>query len=317
MRYRILVPLLALALVSNALIFAGAQDQEENVRGAFIGSRPTAGGSGASSGGGANTAVRRRPRRTPKKSTANRNTNRDSSTANTRTNPTSNTNTTSSANTSVPINAYASTPIALGYSLFMRDSQGNAVRVDPSREFRAGDRVRLSLETNIDGYLYVFYTENDSNPQMIFPDARLDEGYNEIDAHVPAEVPSSFETDERLRWFVFDQNPANERLYIVVTKEPLPGVPIADDLTEYCKERPKPCVWQPTPGLWAQIKANMNARVYIDKSQTYGQVQTKAEHDATTRGLGLERGAPEPSVIRMNAVASNGILVTVLDLIHK
>jgi hypothetical protein len=316
MRYKIFVPLLVVALVTSAYTFAGAQDQEENVRGAFIGTRPPSGGASVGGSAGVSTGGRsRRPRRTPPKNTSNRTTNKNSSTGNTSVTVKSNTNI--NATTNVPVNAYASTPIALGYSLFMRDESGNAVRVDPSREFRAGDRVRLSLETNVDGYLYVFYTENDTNPQMIFPDARLDEGYNEIDAHVPYEVPSSFETDERLRWFVFDNKPANERLYIVVTREPLPGIPIGDDLAEFCRNRPKPCVWQPTPGLWTQLKANINARVYIDKTKTYGQVQTKAESEATTRGLGLSRSAPEPSVIRMNAVASTGILVTVLDLIHK
>lgn len=314
MRLKIFVSLLAVALIGNALIFVRAQE-EENVRGTFISSRPKSGSTGTAtantntSASGGTSASRRRTRRT-----TSRPANKNSSSGNTAGNPRSNTN---SNTTIASVNAYASTPIALGYSLFMRDANGNAVRVDPSREFRAGDRVRLSLETNIDGYLYVFYTENDANPQMIFPDARLDEGYNEIDAHVPAEVPSSFETDERLRWFVFDEKPANERLYIVVTREPLPGIPIGDDLIEYCKNRPKPCVWQPTPGLWAQLKANMNARVYIDKTNAYGQVQTKTEQTATTRGLGLDRSAPEPSVIRMNAVASTGILVTVLDLIHK
>jgi hypothetical protein len=28
----------------------------------------------------------------------------------------------------------------------------------PTREFHNGDRIRISLEPNIDGYLYVFHT---------------------------------------------------------------------------------------------------------------------------------------------------------------
>src|SRR5205807_6983815 len=45
-------------------------------------------------------------------------------------------------------------PIALGYTMFMRDVNGRAVRIDPTREFHNGDRIRISLEPNIDGYLY-------------------------------------------------------------------------------------------------------------------------------------------------------------------
>jgi len=33
--------------------------------------------------------------------------------------------------------------------------------------------------------------------------------------------------------------------------------------------------------------------------------------------LGLDQSAPEPSVIRMNALTTAPLLVTVLDLIHK
>src|SRR3981189_2241074 len=46
--------------------------------------------------------------------------------------------------------------IGLGLTLFSRDSNGLAVRVDPNRIFHRGDRVRVLLETNSDGYLYIF-----------------------------------------------------------------------------------------------------------------------------------------------------------------
>ena len=50
---------------------------------------------------------------------------------------------------------------------------------------------------------------------MIFPDARLDSGENWIEAHVRFEVPSSDESDERLRWFEFYGQPGGDRIYIV------------------------------------------------------------------------------------------------------
>ena len=100
----------------------------------------------------------------------------------------------------------AAQPIGLGYTIFMRDVNGRAVRVDPTREFHNGDRIRISLEPNVDGYLYVFHTEGDGPPEMIYPDARLEGGENWIEAHVPIDVPSTLETDERLRWFQFYGN---------------------------------------------------------------------------------------------------------------
>ena len=52
-------------------------------------------------------------------------------------------------------------------------------------------------------------------------------------------------------------------------------------------------------------------------SSTFGQAQTQKEQVATTRGLGLDQSAPQPSVIRINATSDAAFLVTVLDLVHK
>lgn len=189
------------------------------------------------------------------------------------------------------------------------------MRVDPAREFHAGDRIRLSLETNVDGYLYVFHTENGGTPEMIYPDAQLDEGHNEVDAHVPYEIPWSAEEDERFHWFVFDNNPATERLYIVITREPIPTVPTGEALVSYC--RSNHCPWQPVPQVWAQVKAGAEARVGENKTTVYGQAQTSGEREATTRGMGLDRTAPAPSIVRMNVTSNAPVLVTAIDLIHR
>src|SRR5690606_36573474 len=89
--------------------------------------------------------------------------------------------------------------IGLGLTLFMRDSNGMSVRVDPAHEVREGDRIRVLLETNAVGYLYIFNTTNDGPPVMIYPYPDLDEGGNYIQSHVPFEIPSSLAAEERLR----------------------------------------------------------------------------------------------------------------------
>src|SRR5688572_4494614 len=207
--------------------------------------------------------------------------------------------------------------IGLGYTLFMRDANGDAVRVDPSEEFHTGERVRISLESNVDGYLYIFHSEGAGAPQMIFPDWRLQDGNNAIDAHVPYEVPASFEKDERLRWFTFDSNPSTERLHIVVTREPLADVPVGDALKTFCATNKTKCPWKPAPETWAKVQEASKAEVEVVASTNYGQPQTEKEKVATTRGLGLDQTAPAPSVIRMSASTKAPVLVTVLDLVHK
>jgi hypothetical protein len=289
----------ALAVVGVFLV-ASAQQSDEEVRGAFLSSRPKT--------TNANAPARRRraPQRNANTSVANRNAN------------TSGRNT--NANTAVANKNSNNAPqpaIALGYTMFMRDVNGRAVRIDPTREFHNGDRIRISLEPNIDGYLYVFHTEGDGQPEMIFPDARLEDGENWVEAHVPIDVPSTVETDERLKWFQFYGNPATEHLFVVLTREPLADVPMAETLVKLCSTSKDSCPWHPSAEVWTQIQQASKANVKVVASNTAGQPQTEKEQVATTRGLGLDQTAPQPSVIRMSASTSAPVLVTTLDLVHK
>lgn len=207
--------------------------------------------------------------------------------------------------------------MGMGLTLFMRDSNGMAVRTDPSREFKQGDRIRVLLETNADGYLYIFNTTDGGQPVLIYPAPELDEAGNYIQAHVPFEIPSSVAPEERLRWFAFDQNPGTERIYFVFTREPLAGVPIEDDLITFCRDNKPKCPWSPSTELWAQIQTELNAPTQVAKASGLGKTQTGSERDAATRGLGLNRDDPEPSLIMLTASTDKRVLIATLDLIHK
>ena len=207
--------------------------------------------------------------------------------------------------------------LGLGLTLFMRDSNGLAVRVDPSHEFHKGDRVRVLLETNTDGHLYIFNTTEGGAPVMIYPHPQLDEAGNFIQAHVPFEIPSSVAAEERLRWFSFDEQAGTERLYFVFTREPLGDVPIEDDLVKYCGENKTQCVWHPAAELWASLEKEMGSPLKVDNSRNFGRAQSSSEHNAATRGIGLAKNDPEPSMVIMSASSGPGMLVTGLELFHK
>jgi len=296
--------ILAIVLVSafSGIFLASAQQSDEEVRGAFLSSRPKNTNS---------TPPATRRRKPPQ-----RQTNTSSAAA-------KNANTTKIVNANI---GFANTSsgrlpmpaIALAYTIFMRDMNGRAVRVDPTREFHNGDRIRISLEPNVDGYVYVFHTENDGPPEMIYPDARLEGGENWIEAHVPVDIPSTIEADERLRWFQFYGNAGTERLYVVVTRDPLPEVPIAETLVNFCTANKDKCPWKPPVEAWGQIQLASKAEVRVVTSKvSAGQAETEKEQVATTRGLGLDQTAPQPSVIRMSAATNAPVLVTILDLVHK
>ncbi|HEX5704312.1 MAG TPA: DUF4384 domain-containing protein [Pyrinomonadaceae bacterium] len=299
MRIRSLVTMSALiALLTGVFVVSAHQD---DVRGAFLESRPkTTNLKGPS----------RRHRRRPAKTNTNANSAANASAA-------TNANTTTPAATNRPASKKAQPAIGLGYTIFMREPSGRAIRVEPTREFRNADRIRIALEPNTDGYLYIFNSENGAAPRMIFPDARLDAGENWIEAHVPVEVPSSEEAEERLRWFEFYGDPGTERVFIVVTREPLSGVPTADELVAFCGLNKDKCPWQAPNDVWQQIEKMTTAQVKVATTQNFGQAQTEREKVAMTRGLGLDQSMPQPSVIRISASSNEPMLVTVLDLVHK
>lgn len=289
----------SLALILCGLGVGLAQNQEDDeVRGAFLSSRDKTTNSAG------NPKARHKIRRGSETAK-----NANSSVA-------ANSNTGGKSNANISSKSPA-TPIGLGYTLFMRNANGDPVRVDPSEEFHTGERVRIALEPNVDGYLYIFHSEGDGKPVMIFPDRRLADGDNAIDAHVPYDVPSGSEKDERLRWFTFDANPATEHLYVVLTREPLAAVPTGEALIAICGANKTNCPWKPAPEVWARVQEAMKADVELTASTDYGRPQTEKERVATTRGLGLDQTAPAPSVIRMSASTKAPVLVTVLDLIHK
>ena len=209
-------------------------------------------------------------------------------------------------------------PIGLGYTLFTLGDNGEAVRTNPARQFRTGEAIRIALETNTDGYLYIFHTENGGEPTMIFPDSRLNGGSNLVRAHVPYEIPSSEEAREEMRWFVFKDPPAAERLYIVLTRQPLAGAPAGEDLANFCFDKQNVCPWRPASAMWTELRAaEEREQVAVSRVKDEGRAQTSDERVATSRGLGLGAGAPSPSVIRMTASSNSKMLVTAIDLIHK
>ncbi len=271
--------------------------QDEDVRGAFMTTRPKAAPKGTK-------APSSRPSRRRPKPVA----------------PTGG-GTTDTGGTKVPVTktpeVLNTSRIGLGLTLFMRDSNGLAVRTDPSRQFRKGDHVRFLIETNVDGFLYVFNTTDGGKPIMIYPDPEVDEAGNYFQSHVPFEIPSSLAAEERLKWFTFDDHSGAEKLYFVFTREPLGAVPVEDDLITYCRENTGKCPWRPADDTWAKIQKEVDEPVKVAKSDKLGNAETAPERQAVARGIGLNRDDPEPSLIMLTASTSRNMLVAVVDLIHR
>ena len=302
---RLSVMVLAFVCLCGVAIGIAATVQDDDVRGAFLTSRPKE--KPANTGTTATKPSRRRtktspgpnkPGKPPEKTPGKPDTSGPSS---------------KPSDPATPVNAPR---LGIGLTLFMRDSNGMAVRVDPDRVFSKGDRVRVLLETNTDGYLYIFNTTDDGPATMIYPHAELDEAGNYLQAHVPFEIPTSLATEEKLRWFAFDENAGTERLFLVFTREPLGGIPIDDELIALCRDSKESCPVKPNAEVWASVQKELQQPLKTDKKQQNGQAETASEKQATTRGLGLAKDDPQPSMVMM-ASSSRPTLVATLDLIHK
>lgn len=300
---RLTAILFGLVFMCAALAVAVPPQDGDDVRGAFLTSRPKEKKANTSS----TRPVRKRPKATtPAKTSGEKTT--EGATASTGSNATTGTTAKSDSKAvNVP-------RLGLGLTLFSRDSNGLAVRVDPGRVFQKGDRVRILLETNSDGYLYIFNQTDDGAPVMIYPNAELDEGGNYLQAHVPFEIPAADAAEERLRWFAFDENTGTEKVIFVFTREPLKDVPIEDDLLAFCRNGK--CPWPVATGVWDLVAAQMTETLKTDRNDRFGGAQTTAEKDASTRGLGLAKDDPQPSLIMM-ASSRKPTLVATLELIHK
>ncbi len=206
-------------------------------------------------------------------------------------------------------------PIGLGYTLFKKTVDGKPVRVNPSQVFREGDGVRFMIESNTNGYLYIFHRENDGLPRMIFPDARLQGGDNRIKAHVPYETPSGGEPGDW--WFFFDGQAATERFYLMVARAPLPGVMIGERLVAHYQVNPEAHPWQPSEATWKWLLAKAAVAARVSQDRESGETQTEAERDAVKRGIELRPGAPAPSVIKVSASSNARMLVAQISLVHK
>lgn len=100
-------------------------------------------------------------------------------------------------------------------------SGDNLREVDPGREFRSGERIRLQIESNIDGYLYVLQKGSSGAETVLFPHPDINGGSNRIERGISYAIPP-------VGWFAFDPTPGEERVRVVVAREPLePAAPQA------------------------------------------------------------------------------------------
>ena len=204
-------------------------------------------------------------------------------------------------------------PLAVGYTILMKDEAGRLSVVDASREFRTGDNIAIALETNADGYLYMFNASDGRNPEMLFPNVQLDGGANSLQAHARATFPADPSLD-----FRFTDPPAREHLFIVFSREPLAGVPTGDALVKFCGNNQDDCSWKPPASLWERIRRGAKGQGIVEAKNTQlAQAGPTVMPGTLQRGIKVKKNDPKPAVVRVNNSPDADLLVTEIVLTHK
>jgi Domain of unknown function (DUF4384) len=119
----------------------------------------------------------------------------------------------------VQVAPVANVPLGLRYSVLKREAAGKFVEVDPDATFRSGDRIRLHVDTNAPGYLYVVMQGSSGNWRLLFPSSDVEGGSNRIEKGAAQQIPSG-DTGQ----FVFDQQSGTEKLFLVLSRKPEPDL---------------------------------------------------------------------------------------------
>ncbi|MBI3146134.1 MAG: DUF4384 domain-containing protein [Pseudogulbenkiania sp.] len=103
----------------------------------------------------------------------------------------------------------------------MVDDNGQVQRVSSRREFRSGDAIRLNVQTNRTGYLYVVNLGSSGEARQLFPT----QGKT---VKVPAGKTYAVPGKGRIR---FDSTPGSEEVLVLVSPKPLADMPQLKQVT--------------------------------------------------------------------------------------
>ena len=105
-------------------------------------------------------------------------------------------------------------PLGLRYAL-VKVTDGVESEVNPGATFHSGDMVRVKVEGNRNGYLYVIARGSSGNWKPLFPAPDINGGDNHVAAHANYSLPSSTQA------FTFDEQPGEEKLFVIYSAEPV------------------------------------------------------------------------------------------------
>ena len=103
-------------------------------------------------------------------------------------------------------------PLGVRYSV-LQLTEGRLSAVEPDRTFRAGDRIKLQVEFNDAGFLYIIHRGSSGIWKLLFPSPEIAGGDNRVERGKAYEIPSGYV-------FTFDEQPGEEKIFLVFSRQP-------------------------------------------------------------------------------------------------
>jgi hypothetical protein len=194
-------------------------------------------------------------------------------------------------------------PIGLRYAL-VQIVNGAEQEVSPTATFRSGDQVRVKVEGNRDGYLYVIARGSSGIWKPLFPAADINGGDNRLTARRAQRLPSNTQA------FTFDEQAGQEQLFVIYAAEPVKDVDaLIPSLTPPAKK-------ELAPGTLIVAKAEPINDAFVSRFRnTYSRDLIVQTVTPTTPSQPAEASVPESAVYVVSK--SGGRVVADIKLEHK
>lgn len=205
-----------------------------------------------------------------------------------------------------PLPANGQTPLGLRINVLRYNSDGSTADVLPGTVFHSGDRIRLSVEPNARGYLYVVNQGTSGTWKPMFPSPEIEDGNNQVEPMRPCVVPPGQHV------FTFDTIAGKENLFVVFSRQPVADF---EDLIYSLKGGKETAAPAPEPRSDKTLimAANINNNTIDHLRNAYARDLIIETVNTTTTA-----GAPETAVYVVNPTGSaDSRVVADIKLVHE
>ncbi len=174
--------------------------------------------------------------------------------------------------------------LAMRWTITQLMPDGKKQEVPTTMAFKSGDKINVRVEVNEFGYLYILARGSSGKWSPLFPSPSVAGGDNRVGPGVPYTIPNGYV-------FTFDNQPGEERIFIVFSRKPEPDFDglIYKVAPERDETKPAaPSVTRPNPGIIMASNTTIGDPFVDRMSKMYARdlIVEKVEGDVKTSSLG-------------------------------